>query len=314
MPILVTTPAATPETSTGQVEAPTYSAPLWTWTTPAGRVRNLSSEHPYLRPGGIQGHMAAPVVILDSRPPTLPGGVYRGQRYEPRDVQLAVMAHTRESSQWRDTYRLLVADFDTEAGDGTLSVQHPNGETRSLSCRYVSGLQSPVEGEPGVVKIGTFVVELRAYDPWWYGPAVTRKFQVSTAAAWFPGPPFTLNPTELLGSGTTVANPGDVAAYPVWTVTGPCSSVTATAEDGSTWTVSLDLAAGETFTVDCDPRLPGNQKITDSTGGNLWGIATDDYPNLWSLPAGESVVTVSMDGASSASRVDLAFNPRYRTA
>lgn len=315
MPILVDPSLTSTATeSTGQVAAPTYASDMWTWTSPSGRVRNLSRDHPYLRPGGIYGHMAAPVALLDSRPPTIDGGVYRGRRVDPRDVQLLLMAHTREPSTWRGTYGQMVADFDTSDAVGLLTVHHEDGTTRSLQCRYVNGLGSPVEGEPGVVKIGTFLVELRAYDPWWYGPVQTRSFTQAAETDFLPGPPFTIMPTELLGSGTVVANPGDVAAYPVWTLTGPMTQASLTAEDGSTFTITYSLDAGESLVVDTDPRTSAFAKITDASGNNLWGLATADYPNLWALPAGESTVTVATSGTSTASSVLLQFNPRYYTA
>lgn len=311
MPILVV-PGVTTSTPGAVSTATVGGRPVarWSWSA-GGRVRDLSAGTAYLRRGGIVGHLAAPRSALESTPPTLDGGVWRGEKFQPRDIGLSLITVASTPQAWWDESRALVRDFH---GEGILMVSHPDGGTRMLTARYVTGLESPEGGDPGAIPIGAFVVQLRAYDPWWYGPAVTRKFQLSTAAGWFSGPPFSINPTELLGSGSTVLNPGDVDAYPMWTVTGPCSSVSATAEDGSAWQVDIDLTAGEVITVDCDPRVPGNAKITSASGANLWGVATSDYPDLWPLPAGESTITVAMAGASTASRVDLAFNPRYRTA
>lgn len=316
MPILVDPSLQVVDTGSAAGVVPTlsYSSAVWTWTSASGRVRSLTADHPYLRPGGIRGHMAAPVVPLYAQPPTLDGGIFRGQRIDPRDVQVALMAHTRDSTRWRDTYRQTVADFDTTSGAGVLTVHNTDGTRRSLSCRYVSGLESPVDGEPGVVKIGTFVIELRAYDPWWYGPAESRRFSAQSDTPIFPGPPFTIMPTELAGSPSVVDNPGDVAAYPVWTITGPASQVTFGNSTGDSFTITRSMGLGDTVTIDTDPRVNVSAKITDQDGVNLWGTATSDYPNLWALPSGESLVTVDVSGASTDTLVTLQFNPRYRTA
>lgn len=296
----------------------TISSAQWTWTSAAGTVRDLSVAQPYLRPGGVVGHMAAPVSLIGSLPPTIDGGLYRGHRYQPRDVFLSLMAHTRDPDTWRTTYRTLVDDFDTTSGAGTLTVGQVNGEHRSLSCRYVTGLESPVEGEPGVVKIASWVVHVRAYDPWWYGPEQTRTFSVSTSQTLFGNgsgaTPFYIMPTELIGSGSSVTNPGDVEAYPVWTLNGPMTSATITAQSGAAFTITSTLSAGEYITVDTDPRTGAFSKVVDDSGTNLWGTATSDYPNLWALPAGTSTVTVAMSGTTSSSSTVIAFRPRYRTA
>lgn len=314
MPILVI-PTATP-TQVAQptvIPPPVYSVSRWSWQSPTGRVRSLMDDHPYLRPGGVDGHMAAPIVIADSRPPSIPGGVWRSQVVDPREVTLILLGHSRDADAWSQMCRQVVADFDTSTSEGVLTVAHPDGNTRALRCRYVDGLGAPVEGEPGVVKYGTFAVQLRAYDPWWYGPVQRRTFQPAVSGG-FPWPPIVVQSTELIGSGSVVTNPGDVEAYPVWTLAGPLSEVTATAESGASWTVTKTLGPGEVVTVDTDPRAPAFQRVTDFSGSNLWGIATPDYPDLWPLPAGDSTVTVAVSGASSATRIHMDFNPRYRTA
>lgn len=310
MPILVTgeQAASTPVRSTA---TPFDARPArWVWTPASGADRDLSSGDAYLT--AVTGHLAPPVSLYESTPPTIDGGVYRGERYEPRDVGLGLKVNQRTAIDWRDVTRSLVRDF--LGGAGVLSEWHADGQVRSLRCKYMAGLEAPDAGDPGAVPISDFSVILRAYDPWWYGPVQTRSFTQAAETDFLPGPPFTIMPTELLGSGTVVANPGDVAAYPVWTLTGPMTQASLTAEDGSTFTITYSLDAGESLVVDTDPRTSAFAKITDASGNNLWGLATADYPNLWALPAGESTVTVATSGTSTASSVLLQFNPRYYTA
>jgi len=314
MPILVPPTVDTPD-QTGNVAPINYAATQWVWTSPGGSERRLNSTHPYLLPGGVDGHMAAPVTILDSRPALMDGGVWRSQRYEPRDVMLGLMAHTRDSVAWRDTYRDVVADFDTSTAAGMLTAAHPDGSTRSLMCHYVSGLESPVDGEPGAVKFGTFVVALRAYDPWWRGPAETVVLRSAEGSPFLPGPPFTILPQSSLGPDSTLRNPGDAEAFPVWRVDGPCTSVTMRrSSDGAAFTVNEELGVGDWLTVDTDPRAPVGQKIVRDNGTNLWGVATTDFPNLWAIPGGNSSFTAEATGLTSATTITVNYNPRYRTS
>lgn len=294
------------------------SVPEWTWTAPGGATRVLTRTNgAYLAVGGVVGHMAAPSTHLASTPPTLDGGIYRSRKVEPRDIALRLNVSAASPHTWGDLVRQVVNEFDTSDGPGTLQMARLDGTRRYINCHYLSGLESPEGGDPGAIPFGTFTVLLRAYDPWWYGETQSRTFTVSSSTDLFGAsgaPDFYIMPTELVGSGSTVNNPGDVDAYPTWTINGPMTSATFTLDTGDTFTITNTLSAGESIIVSTDPRTPAFSKILNDGGSNLWGTATTNYPNLWALPAGDSTVTVSIAGSTSSSSVLLEFMPRYRTA
>lgn len=292
----------------------------WKWTSASGSTRVLTNPATgaYLGVGGVVGHHAAPVTHLAATPPTLDGGVYRSRKVEPRDLALRVHVGAATAQGWNDTVRDLVNDFDTTDGPGVLCVAQPDGSRRYLDCRYLSGFESPDGGDPGAVPHAVYTVLLRAYDPWWYGVTETKKFEVQTTQTLFGdgsgAPPFYIMPTELIGSGSTIINPGDVEAYPVWTINGPMTACTVALSGGGSFTITDTLGAGEWVQVDTNPSTPAFEKIVDDAGTNLWGTATSNYPNLWALPAGTSTVTVSLTGSTSSSSVQMAYFPRYRSA
>ena len=47
----------------------------------------------------------------------------------------------------------------------------------------------------------------------------------------------------------TLVNPGDVVAYPTWTVNGPCDAVSIT-QNGVGFTYNEPIAAGDSITID----------------------------------------------------------------
>lgn len=294
---------------------PSHGTYRWSWVSASGEPLPLSytpGSAVMVPRDAVVGHMAAPVEVFSSSLSGLDGAVYRGVRYLPREVGMRLRLLASTSTQWHDTVDTLGRVFDTAGGDGLLLAARGDGQVRALRCRYIAGLESPESGDPGVRMTGVFVVQLRAFDPWWYGEPQTLVFQQQTVAPFLPGPPFEVMPTELAGSPTVITNPGGVASWPTWTVTGPASSATFTS-GSRTFTLRLSLGEGETVTVDCDPRVPVGTTIRDGSGANLWGVVSDDYPDLWPVPAGESTVVAALGGASEASRITMSFNPRFRS-
>lgn len=317
MPVLV--PLYVPPPPSPAPPGPPAGVPLppasWEWTSPRGVVRNLSTGTSYLRPGGIAGHLSAPIEVWASDPPTIDGGIYRGHRYAARDMVLGLTLVAPDPTTWRSETRALVRDFNTTTGDGVLTLRYFDAETRSIRCRYVGGLESPDDGDQGAVFVGKFTVQVRAYDPFWYGTSRSLTFTASAGSTnlYDNSPPFTISSGELIGSPAAINNPGDVPSYPVWTIYGPTDEVTIENADGDSFTVSKVLAdSSQWVRIDTDPRTPANQKIVDYTGANLWGTATSDFPNLFALPPGDSEVTITVISGTPSVRLD--WTPRYETA
>jgi phage-related protein len=140
-----------------------------------------------------------------------------------------------------------------------------------------------------------------AFDnPYWFGDVESPSpWTVANPRAFFPLAPdvFTLSSQQVLG-GTLIVNTGDVDAYPVWTLTGPATSLTLQLGDRA-FTVNSTLTAGQTLVIDTDPRL---RTVTDGGGANRWpDVSLTDF-DLWTLPPGTNAVTVTVTGGTSATR------------
>ena len=124
-----------------------------------------------------------------------------------------------------------------------------------------------------------------------------------------------LNPFPQVSAGlalgeTVLANPGDVDAWPTWTITGPITAVTATnVTTGYEFTLTYALNAGEQITITTQqPTVRG------PAGQNL--VSALDWPSayLWSLAPGDNDVIFNVSGATAGTTVELAFHPRYEGA
>lgn len=112
---------------------------------------------------------------------------------------------------------------------------------------------------------------------------------------------------------TLINNPGDVEAWPVWTVRGPMTRLVAeNVTLGTRFALTYTLLAEQTITITTNRptvRGPGNSNLT---GKIDWfnPVGTE----LWPLIDGNNQIRFRVDGAGSGTRVDLVFTPRFETA
>jgi hypothetical protein len=208
-------------------------------------------------------------------------------------------SHVEFVARWRQVMNAFVQT--TELGPGWLEIARPDGSARRVACYYQDGF----EGARGLgVLSDRVVITLLCEDPYWQDAVATVIGREYSQGAPFLNPFPKISAAHVLGE-TTIANPGDVIAWPYWQVTGPASGLTAqlhTTGESFVLTPSAtphgNLLAGEQATIRTDPpqiRGPGNQVWT---GALNWPGAV-----LWGLPKGEHDV-----------KVELRFFPRYRSA
>ncbi|MFT2017722.1 phage tail family protein [Streptomyces sp. 796.1] len=266
---------------------------------------------------GAQGLDMPPVELHADASPNLPGSIYRSTRTAQREVMLPVHLHGVDRSTLKRLKRKLIRTLSPAAGYCVLKFVEADSQPRYLNCYYNGGL----EGDEGEDRAGfrwaTFGIQLTAFDPFFYSD------QAQVAEWKFGrGEPFLSNvevflPTRLHKGivstpGLSVFNSGDVEAWPVWTVEGPVRGFKFSF-DGQSFeapTSSADVvAAGRTLTID---TRPGYKSLRDDEGRNYWE-SLGPNPQLWSIPAGTSRVSVEMAPGSGAASLRLSFRPRFES-
>lgn len=192
------------------------------------------------------------------------------------------------------------------AKPGTLRVARPDGTAREIDCYCEAGF----EGQPDeMYKFATAALTLYAPDGYWRDATPTIEQRSYAPPASFYSPFLTVSGSNVLGD-TVMFNPGDVDAWPTWTITGPSTQFSATNRTtGETFTLTYNLLAGETITITTNRptvRGPAGQNI--STALN-WPGAT-----LWGLLPGNNTVSFVATGSGDGSAVELRFNARYEGA
>lgn len=289
--------------------APETSPLAWTWDAPwLGTSWDLTDfSSPVIKLRGVTGAGGAAPEHWWSEAPTIDGADWGGFRTPRGELFLPLMVQGQSSQDFLVQHRLFRSSL-SPAREGILSVVQPDGETRWINCRYVSGADSPVTLDPVAACRATYGITWST-DPFWNGDPVSASFVNDPGAPFFPGPPFSLG-KGLTITDASVTNPGDIEAFPVWRVWGPYTGFTV-GVGANVVTMSLSRSAGQY--VDVDTR-PGFKTIIDASGVNRFGAATTVKMNHSIKPGRDVPLFVTVTGAGVGSQVDLSFTPRYWSA
>lgn len=250
--------------------------------------------------GGSGRHM--PPVLLDERPvPGSHGSRFRGCRFDAASPIIPIIVEGAGHENYLQSLRDIASALNPDKGVGTLRATSGAG-VREQAAIYEAGLDHPEE----VPDFGLPAVMFRAFDPFWYDTTtIVGTFTTGTAAAFFPILPIRLASSEVF-AGATLANTGDVEAWPIWTITGPGSGlVLENQTTGKTLALDYTIDAGEVVTID---TTPGEKTVTLNDGTNLFGDLTSRQ--FWPVVRGNNAVSIELAGAT----VDSAVRVSYRRA
>ncbi|MBM0203506.1 phage tail family protein [Micromonospora sp. STR1s_5] len=311
--VVVAPPTDTPTTPTPETPR-LRDAPRASWRAPDGTVLDLTSRAQGFRVlRGLKGFGAMPVTLNTDKLPN-GGSNVRNVRREHREMDLPVRVHGSNHGQFRGRRELLVDAFTQtdELGPGELIIYRPDGSYRSIKAYYVTGL----EGDDDGWIAESFLITLLAERPWWLGPELVDDavLQLPSAGSYLTGYP-NVSSSRTLGN-VDITNPGLMAAYPTWTITGPASSVTIAHWDTDLhFTIDPNyegagaLPAGQTITVQTDPMHIVGPLGQPYTGALNWPGAA-----LFPLRRGLNKVGINVSGPGEGTRVAWQFAPRYRSA
>jgi hypothetical protein len=282
-----------------------------TWTDPFGVEWPLTDTDPdvgwFTTSGPAGWHATAYEIVTD---PIARGGEnVRFIRANPCRIVWPLYVGGDTHLQWLERHRALRKAFVStlhRSTAGTLRITRPDGSAREIDCYYESGF----EGQAGEGRLfSKDAITLYAPDGYWRDPdplTITRSY--------VPGVDF-LNPFPTISAGLTlgdteVDNPGDVAAWPEWTITGPMTAMTATnLTTGYTFSLTYPLLAGEQITITTQQpavRGPAGQNLSYAL----------NWPNayLWSLLPGTNDLTLTATGGAVGTTLQMAFHARYEGA
>lgn len=255
------------------------------------------------------------------------GGRWRHWRTNVREVFWPLWVWKDTNSQgWLEYDRAFWRTLDPRR-TGTWVVTQPNGERRSLTCRFVHDGQQAWDSAPGMNAWARYAITLQAEAPYWLGDTVTRSFATTEPVPLYPSAGGFLSISE--GSqvdSASITNDGDVNAWPTWWI--PEQTSGSYGVDGRAIDVPFAVASDRLLVVDTSPTGRTAKEIDIFGPGlsqaeqeawvtaHLASGATDRTDELGSttkfgaLPPGDEVaLSISVVGGAGTTRV--AFRPHF---
>lgn len=283
-----------------------------TFTDPAGELwelSNTSEDVGWFTTFAIAGWGARPYdFTLDPLPRG--GDSVRHIRAESARVIWPLYIYGDTHMQWLARYRALKRAFLMTVHRqqaGVLRVARPDGSAREIDVYYEDGFG----GKAGEEWVNSSpVLTLLAPDGYWRDiEALTvENTHIGTTVPYL-NPFPTVSSSQVLGE-TQIENPGEVAAWPDWTITGPMTSVIATNNTtGHSFTLTHTLTSGQQITITTlQPAVRGPGDI------NLVGALNWPEAYLWPLAPGVNDIEYLVAGASTGTKIALTFHARYEGA
>jgi hypothetical protein len=289
--------------------------PYLTWTSADGRVTSLEDFRDWSRgtmalPGVLGLGMPSYAIYEDSSP-AFDGATVRGvPRAQPRDVTVPVHIWADTRSECLARWRQWISDLNPQNGPGVITVYERDGSSRQISALYSQGIEGAADDDGTGPTWFTFAVVFHASRPYWLGDEQARTFTLASGGSFYPFLPLIVTNSSP-GGAVQVTNSGDTASFPVWTVTGPCTSLTLTNDStGQALTVDYALNDGDSLVID---TTDGAKYVLLNGATNLWP-ALSLGSKLWSLRNGLNNLTIAAPGAGVHTSVTIAFRERYLTA
>lgn len=191
-------------------------------------------------------------------------------------------------------------EVTVEGGDGARTYR---GRQEELEDNTEGSLLRDIRG------MASYELTLGADFPFWQGTPVIYDFPYAATAVdnyYGPGnlaPPFYISKGNSLASAV-VLNPGQVATYPTWIITGPAQ---ATVGVGDHLTYVSGLSSGQQVTITTDPN---SMDVRDEGGNRAWPlISSYDFAGI--EPGESSNISARIVGGGPGANIRMVLTPNY---
>lgn len=277
----------------------------WVWTSPVGIERELTafvnSTEVLL---GMSNRYAPPAVITRQVVPNTSGARTQSRRHDVRPLQMPLGAVGANITALQSVLAGIASDMNIMAGMGTLTYIGLDAHESTMQCVQTAQLDPNAVQGVGKAFMTTKLV-FESDDPYFYGSWIQQSFVGSNPGSWFPGLPWALGGSAVIGAETLDIT-SDVETWPYWYIVGPGSDPMATNNTtGETWALSATLGSGDTVVIDTSLGV----KTVIGPGGSNW-FSKLTQRSLWPLVPFSNDITLSLSGATSDSFMTLMYKPR----
>lgn len=241
------------------------------------------------------------------------GAQYRGERIQPRDVDIPLHVRARDRAELQTIVDRLNMMLTQQVN--LWWVEDDGQEWGLVTHRMGGGVYVYGKDTVGETELNTVVTLRAGDDPLWTARYPTRRVITSSSA----GRGLLKGTTSLSAlriSGNSAAgpilfeNPGTAKSKPVWTIEGPIApdathyAFQAVSAKGEQFIWNGTLNAGDTLTIDTRTA-----RVYDQTGANRYSDLLT-APRFWAIPPRSSQATVTAFGTSGSTRITAEWYPR----
>lgn len=233
------------------------------------------------------------------------GGVWRHTKRQARDVDLPITVFGTNRGDVQEKLRRLGTLLRDAEGPPKLRATYADTTSVFLEVHYTGGGETNYDNNSSGLTWASWTLSLRAPNPFWLS-GLEETFAIGgggTGRGLLPN----LTKMRVSSSSTlgvvTVVNAGDVATFPVWTITGPVVDIVIT--NGVQSFGFAQIFSGEVITVDTETGA-----VVDADGVNQYA-RLNPVPKLFTLPPGTTGINVNGIETDLNFNVNLTYSPRY---
>lgn len=268
-------------------------------------IQLTNSDSDFILTTGVLGFGIPPTKVRIAESAS-DGGVWRYTKRGVRDLDLPIAVTGTNRQDVETKLRRLANLLQDIDGPTKIRATYTDGLAYELKAHYVGG--GDVQYGPNSNgKLAKWVISMQAPNPFWESVSpLNYTLAMSDERGLIRGDS-SLSQMQLSGQyglgDVTLVNPGDVVAYPTWTITGPCDSVSISL-NGLGFVYELPIAAGDQIIIDTAAGT-----VVDQNGVNKYaGLAP--APKLFAVRPGTQTVAIQAIGAVQGTIIAGNFKPR----
>lgn len=264
----------------------------------------LADNGDFVLATGVTG-FGIPLTQVRIDPSAGDGGTWRHTKRGIRELDLPVVILGTDRGDVETKQRRLAKLLQDTNGPTRIVADYSNGDSVYLEAHYTGGAETQF-GTDGNYVMCRWVLTMQAPQPYWQ-TSVTQSFSVTagdTGRGLLPQlTKLKVSSSQTLGV-VIVDNEGDVEVYPTWTIRGPVTGLVISAGSQS-FSFPDPILSGDTYTVNT-----AEGTVTNNAGENIYYLL-GSAPKLFSLPPGQTTVSVTGTDASPDTRITCLYSPRY---
>jgi phage-related protein len=232
------------------------------------------------------------------------GGTWRSTRRGIRELDLPIVVIADDRDSVESKLRRLAAALSDRYGTPKLVATYSDGSSYEIEVHYTGGAETLFGSDAGSTYC-RWMLTVQAPQPYWTSQQLVSfslAYDGSTRGLLPDLSMLKVKTNSVLGS-FTIENPGDVDAFPVWTINGK-STLTSITLNGVGFTYTETTAAGDKRTIDTR-----NATVVDASSVNKYAYL-GTAPKLFAIPPGRSTITVAITSADSSTGLSGYFQPR----